>query len=177
MIITISGSPGAGKSTVAKLVAKKLKLKYYSIGILLRNLARKRKISLLEISKLAEKSPKIDRKLDDAQIKLGKRDNFVLDSRLGYHFVPGSIKIFLDVNDEEAGRRIFADKRGVERENTSLKKTIENIKKRKKSEILRYKKYYGINPFDKRRYDLVIDTAGLTPEEAAERVIRFVSEF
>ena len=91
MIITISGSPGAGKSTVAKLVAKKLKLKYYSIGILLRNLARKRKISLLEISKLAEKSPKIDRELDDAQIKLGKRDNFVLDSRLGYHFVPGSI--------------------------------------------------------------------------------------
>ena len=46
MIITISGKPGSGKSTVAKEAAKKLKLKYYCIGDFQRKIARKKSISL-----------------------------------------------------------------------------------------------------------------------------------
>lgn len=44
MIITISGYPGSGKSTIADIIAKKLKLKRYSVGNFRRELAKKRGI-------------------------------------------------------------------------------------------------------------------------------------
>ena len=46
MIITISGLPGAGKSTVGRLVAEHFKLKHYSVGDLMRQLAKEKKMSL-----------------------------------------------------------------------------------------------------------------------------------
>ena len=50
MVITISGEPGAGKSTTAKLLAKKLSCKHYSTGDFMRDMAEERKISLLELT-------------------------------------------------------------------------------------------------------------------------------
>ena len=67
----------------------------------MREIAAKRGITLLELSKLAETDRSIDKELDNYQIQLGKdEDNFIIDARLGWHFIPDSIKIFLDVNDE-----------------------------------------------------------------------------
>ncbi len=171
MIITISGVPGSGKSTVAGIVSKKLGLKHVSIGDLMRELAARRGVTLLEISKLAEKDRSIDEELDNSQRKLAGNDKLVVDSRLGFHFIPNSFKVFLDVSPEEAGRRIFSAARKLEKENTTLKDTIKNTKKRKESERLRYKKFYKLNPFDKSHYNLVIDTTAMIPNEVAERII------
>ena len=68
MIITISGKAGSGKSTIAKELAKKLKLKHYSIGDLMRQIAKEKNISLIELSKLAEKDNSIDKELDNWNI-------------------------------------------------------------------------------------------------------------
>ena len=54
MIITISGIAGSGKSTVAKLLAKKLNYNHYSIGEFMRDIAKEKNTSLLELSNLAE---------------------------------------------------------------------------------------------------------------------------
>ncbi|MCH9028900.1 MAG: nucleoside monophosphate kinase, partial [Bacteroidetes bacterium] len=64
MIITISGKAGSGKSTVAKELARKLELKHYSIGDLMRQMAKEKNISLTELGKLAEKDDSIDKELD-----------------------------------------------------------------------------------------------------------------
>lgn len=177
MKITISGALGSGKSTVAKLVASKLKLKHYSTGDFMREMAARRGITLLELGKLAEKDPSVDKELDQRQIQLGKEeDNFIIDARLGWHFIPNSIKIFLDVADEEAARRIFAEKRSDEKYNLTLKATLENIKKRKNSEMKRYLDYYGVDYSDKKNYDLVIDTTKINAENVAEKIILFVKK-
>ena len=55
MIITISGKPGSGKSTIAKILAEKLKLKHYSAGDFRREKAKKLCLSLEEFNKLGEK--------------------------------------------------------------------------------------------------------------------------
>jgi len=79
-------------------------------------------ITLLELSKKAETDKSIDDEIDQKQINLGKnRDNFVIDSRLGFHFIPNSIKIFLDVKLKEGARRIFNHKRPDEKDNTTIK--------------------------------------------------------
>ncbi len=175
MKITLSGALGSGKSTVAKLVAQKLDLNHYSTGDFMREIALKRKVTLLELGKLAETDPSVDKELDQRQISLGKEeDNFIIDARLGWHFIPDSIKVFLNVADREAARRIFAEKRKDEKYNITLKATLKNIKQREESEIKRYQQYYGINYFDLKNYDLVIDTTKLTAEKVAEKIIKFV---
>ena len=70
MIVTISGTPGSGKSTVGKLIAKKLGLKHYSIGNLMRSMAKEKGLTLGELGELAKTdNGKIDHELDDMQIK------------------------------------------------------------------------------------------------------------
>jgi len=138
-IITINGTAGSGKSTVAKLLAKKLDYKHYSMGDFQREIAEEKGISLLELGKLEEKDKSIDEEVDQMQIDLGrKEDNFVIDSRLGFHFIPNSIKIFLDADFEERAKRILADTIRKEH-NVNLKTTKQNIKTREASEKKRYK--------------------------------------
>src|SRR3989338_8350240 len=143
MIITISGTPGSGKSTAAKLVAYKLKYKHYSTGDFMRQLAEERELSIFEFSKIAEKDRNIDEELDQRQIKLGKEeDSFVIDGRLSYHFIPTSVKVFIDADFDTRAKRRFDDRRGEEH-NVTMEKTKEQLKKREESEAKRYKKYYN----------------------------------
>ena len=177
MIITISGALGSGKSTVAKILAKNFDLKHYSTGDFMREIAAKRGVTLLELSKLAETDKTIDEELDERQINMGKEeDNFIIDARLGWHFIPYSLKIFLDVTDEEAAKRIFSEGRTDEKYNVDLQATLENIKNRRESEIKRYQEYYEVNYFDHNNYDLVVDTTGIPAVEVAEKIIKFIEE-
>ncbi|MCU0642593.1 MAG: AAA family ATPase, partial [archaeon] len=70
MIIALGGKAGTGKSTVAEFLAKKLKLKHYSMGDFQREIAEQRNISLLDLGRLEEKDPAIDKEVDNLQIRL-----------------------------------------------------------------------------------------------------------
>jgi len=174
MKITISGKPGSGKSTVARLLAIKLKYKHYSTGDFMRQMADEKKISLLELSEIAEKDRSVDEELDQWQISLNKEDNFVIDGRLSFHFIPGSVKIFLDANEKTRSKRILGDNMRNEH-NVSLDQTIKDIKKREKSEKERYKEYYDLDPNDKKQYDLIIDTSHITAEQVTEKIVEFLA--
>jgi len=170
MIITISGTPGSGKSTVAKALAGKLGLKYYSVGDFRREAAAKKGMTINEYNKLGEDDFSTDNEVDEWQKKsLAKEDNFIIDGRLSFHFIPNSIKVFLKVKQEVAAERIFNEKREKEKFK-SLKEALESIKKRHESDIKRYRKYYNINPFDERHYDIVVDTSDITIQEMVDKV-------
>ena len=177
MIITISGKAGSGKSTVARLLSEKLKLKHYSIGDLMRAMAIEKGMTLLELNKLAEKDTSIDFELDNKLKELGKtKDNFVVDGRLTAFFIRNAkLKVFLDANDEVRAERILMEKRQYEK-TKNLKETISSIKKRENSEMKRYKKYYSVNYFDKKLYDLVIDTTNLTSSQVINKIIEFMEK-
>ncbi len=176
MIITIAGRAGSGKSTVARLLAKKLRLKHYSMGDLQREIAREKGITLIELGRLEEKDDSIDRELDNKQKELGKKeDNFVIDGRLPAFFIPNSIKIFLDADEETRAKRILKDDR-VEENNIDLKKTIENTRAREESENKRYKQFYGYDCYDKSKYDYVIDTSDLSVKEVVDDVLEIIGK-
>lgn len=171
MIITLGGKAGSGKSTVAKLLAKKLDYKHYSMGDLQREIAKERNISIFKLGELEEKDPSIDKEVDNKQRKLGEsQDNFVIDSRLGFHFIPKAKKIFLDANFEVRAIRILNDNARKE-DNKNLEKAKENIKQREASEIARYKKYYNLNPYNKKNFDSIIDTSNSNPEEIVNNIL------
>ncbi|PIN74100.1 cytidylate kinase [Candidatus Woesearchaeota archaeon CG10_big_fil_rev_8_21_14_0_10_45_16] len=176
MIITISGPIGSGKSSVAKLLAKKLKYKHHSTGDLMRQMAKEKKMTLEQLGDLAAKDFSIDQELDERQKQLGKKeDNFVIDGRLSFHFIPQSLKIYLDADPTVRAKRVFQDlKNRPEEAETSLEKVLAKIKKRQKIEIKRYLKYYQLDHTDKRHYDLLLDTSEMPVAEVVDTIIRFV---
>ncbi|MBI2134455.1 cytidylate kinase family protein [Candidatus Woesearchaeota archaeon] len=172
MIITISGKAGSGKSTVAKELAKRLHLKHYSIGDLMRQMAKERNISLLELGKIAEKDKSIDNELDDRQMKLRTEDDFVIDGRLTAYFIPNAdVKIFLECEDRVRAERILKDERKDEK-NRNIHEVISKIREREASERKRYRQYYGIDYYDEEMYNIVIDTTSLSVKEVADRIIK-----
>src|SRR3989344_2435450 len=172
MIISISGDPGSGKSTVAKIIANRLKLKHYSAGDFRRKMALERGMNIHELNALGEKEAFTDNDADDYQRKLGiTEDNFIIDGRLSFYFIPHSYKIYLKVDSQIAAERIFNAQRLDEHIYASIDDVLNATKARVESDEKRYKKYYGIDYTDAKQYDLVIDTTKSTPEEIADKII------
>ncbi|NUM42573.1 MAG: AAA family ATPase, partial [Leptospiraceae bacterium] len=102
MIISISGAHGSGKSTVAQMLAKKLFWPRYYIGGLRREAAKKRGLTLAEYNALGETDPTTDTEVDEYQRQLGlSSDNFIIEGRTSWYFIPHSFKVYLDVSEAE----------------------------------------------------------------------------
>ena len=171
MIITISGTVGSGKSSVGILIAKKLGFKYYCIGDLRREMAKKRGISLAELNKLGEKDPSTDTEPDKFAEEKGKtEDNFVMVGRTSFHFIPKSVKIFLYVDTKTGAERVLNHSRNDEKYK-NLNEAIEKIRMRLESDDARYRKYYNLDVFDKKNYDYIIDTTNLTIKKVVDGII------
>lgn len=175
MIITISGRAGSGKSTVAKMLASKLGLKHYSIGDIMREMAVKRGMSLLDLNKKAETDKSIDDELDSKLKRLGDEGkNFVIDGRLTAFFIPNAdVKIFLDAEENVRAGRIIRDKRALEK-GQDVKQMLVDIELRESSEKKRYKQYYGVDYLDKSLYDHVIDTTSMAVEQVVKEILEIV---
>jgi cytidylate kinase len=168
--ITISGTPGSGKTTVAKLLEKKLGLKYVYSGMIFRELAYKHKMALDEFGKYCEEHSEIDKELDSRQLEILKKGDVILEGRLaGWLAYKNDILAFKVLIDADLGTRA---KRIVNREQGILEKRKKEIQKREKSETKRYKDYYGIDLKDKSIYDVIIDSTNKTSEEIAQLIIK-----
>ena len=168
MRIAISGTAGSGKSTIAKLLAKKLHYKHYSMGDFQREIAKEKGVSIVELGELEKKDPAIDRMVDDRQRLLGeKKDDLVIDSWLSAFFIPNSYRIFMDAGIEERAKRVFGREKGAYKD---IKDAASKIKQREKTNRERWKKFYGFDFMDKRNYDLVINTSGKTIDEIAKKI-------
>ncbi len=182
MIITISGTPGAGKTTAAKLLAKKLKFKFYSMGDVRGKFATDRGMTIDQLNELGMKEAWTDKKVDEYQAKLAKKeDNFVLESRLGWFFIPKSIKIYMDVDEEVGAKRIFkapTKQRKDEPKYKSVKELQKAIKNRVKHDLARYRKYYGKSSdfTNKSNFDLLIDTTNNTQQQTVNQIISFLKK-
>lgn len=171
MIISLCGDAGSGKSTVAGLLAKKLGFRRYSVGGYRRQRAQESGLTLEQYNKKGESDPSTDKEADQWTENLGKtEDNFIIDSRLSFLFIPHSFKVYLTARPSEAARRIFNDRRPGESFNT-VEEAQAAILRRRTSDILRYKKYYHLNPFDPKHYDCIIDTTEIPAEKVAEQIL------
>jgi CMP/dCMP kinase len=183
MIITISGKAGSGKSTVAKEVAKHLKLQHYSMGDLQRKYAKEKGITIEELGKLEAKDNKIDKEVDAYQTKLSEQeDDFIIDGWISFHFIPKSIKIFLNCDEDVGAKRIFSDTTSGKRDSSERKtESFEHAKKvlieRMEVNRERWIRYYGADFLDMNNYDLVVDTSNVDAANVINEIISFIKEF
>ena len=182
MIISLSGAPGSGKSTVAQMLADRLGWPRYYMGGLRREAAQKRGLSLAEYNKLGETDVSTDKEVDEYQRELGtKEDNFVIEGRTSWYFIPHSLKVYLDVSPGAGAKRIFGSlqHKNTRNEGENLKTwqdVLASNSARTTSDKRRYRQYYDIEVYDPKNYDFYLDTTNLTPQQVFSQTLEWVQE-
>ena len=165
-IITVAGVNGSGKSSTAKRIAEILGFEHFSSGDFMRQIARENNLTLEELAEVAEKEDWVDKKLDDYVKQVGLKEKAIIDSRLAFHFIPYSFKVYLDLDPKIAAQRILNDMKNnparyLENQEKieSIEKMAEKSAKRLASERKRYFDLYEIKDHkDKGNFDLIVDT-------------------
>ncbi len=172
-IITLSGKPGSGKSSTADRVAELLGYSRYSSGDIVRNLIRKQGITLADFNRRAHQNHEMDHAIDEELRSLRDESDIVVDSRLGFYWIPESFKVYLDLDIDVATARIFKDAvtnqgRDSEVYNiSSISDVQKQVQSRLNNELRRFRSLYGINPYDPKHFDLIINTSRHSPQTVA----------
>ncbi len=174
MLVTISGVPGSGKTTVARLLAKRLGLPHVYAGDLYRREAKERGLTLEEFNRLCEGDHSIDRKLDDDMAARAREGNCILEGRLAGYLAAkdglDALKVWLTASDEVRARRV------AQRESGDWRELEKENRVRHASDVRRYKEIYGFDLGDTAVYDLVLSSDDRTPEGLVEELAEHVSE-
>lgn len=170
IVVTVSGLAGSGKTEAAKMIAKKLRLEYFSSGSILRELARKRGVSLEDLCRTREAS--VDHEIDIESLRRAIQGNVVLDGRLT-GWVAGNLanmRIFIFCPPEIRAMRI------EKRDNIPFQDALRNTFERDISDRNKYLSVYGVDMIDQSIYDRVVDNSGTKTqlEEKIDAVVRTI---
>lgn len=182
-IITISGKPGSGKSSTADKVAELLGYTRYSAGEEARKYIERHKMTLAQFNKKALDDHSIDQMIDESLRNMREKDDVVIDSRLGFYWIPESFKVYLDLDLDVASARIFRNiDQNVSRQKSgeeanSMSDVARHVRERLENEKRRYRSLYGINPYDESHFDLIIDTSNHSSQTVATTVFDFYKKW
>ena len=153
MLLSMSGLPGSGTTTVSKLLAEHYGVDLVNAGDVFRGLAKEHGMTLAEFGALAESDASIDVKIDERQKEIANtRDDIILEGRLAGHMAEKALKVWIKAPINVRVKRISG------REGASFDVMLDETIKREASEAVRYKEIYEIDIEDMTVYDLVIDS-------------------
>ncbi|HKZ88023.1 MAG TPA: cytidylate kinase family protein [Candidatus Bathyarchaeia archaeon] len=171
IVVCISGMAGTGKSTLAKKLAQKYGLKYYSGGDALRALAAAAGFNssgngwwespegLSFLAKRA-KNPSFDKAVDGKLLEYAAQGNVLLDSWTMPWLVKEGFKIWLAASAEKQAERI------AQRDRMTLAEAREALKEKEAMTKAIYKELYGFAlGEDFAPFNLVLDTDNLSADE------------
>ncbi|MCS7124676.1 MAG: cytidylate kinase family protein [Candidatus Bathyarchaeota archaeon] len=177
IIICVCGMAGSGKSTVAKKLAERYGLKYYSGGDALRALAIEKGYKPLEkgwwesqeglaFLENRGKNPEFDRTVDEKLLKVAEQGNVILDSWTMPWLLKKGFKIWLEASPRKRAERV------AKRDGISVKKALEALKSKEEKTKAIYKRLYGFSlGEDFTPFHLILDTDNLTAEEVFQTLI------
>lgn len=170
-LVTISGPPASGTSTLTQSLSDELNFEVINGGDIFRRIAEERGLTLAELTELSEEDDSIDKELDSRLESIitdhvnGDRDpdgdGLIVESRLaGWHSDGrADLSVHLHAPIEVRAERI--DKR---------EESVEELAERERSEAKRYEEYYGIDISNMSVYDIVIDTSESSIENTFDTV-------
>jgi len=171
LVLCVSGMAGTGKSTLAKKLANKYGLKYYSGGDALKALAAEEgydtsgrgfweSLEGLRFLERREKDSKFDEAVDEKLLEYAKIGNVLLDSWTMPWLVKSGFKIWLLASMEKRAERV------AKRDKFTVEEALQMLKEKEAKTKAIYKQLYGFNlGEDFKPFDLVLDTDNLTAEE------------
>jgi cytidylate kinase len=171
VVICISGLSGSGKSTVAKRLAEKYGLRYFSGGDALRVLAQEEGYGSnvtgwwesaegLDFIKERMSDHAFDKKIDEKLLELAAEGDVVLDSRTMPWLLKEGFKVWLEASSEVRAIRI------VNRDIISPKEALNAINEKDEKTRQIYKNLYGFDiGHDLAPFNLVLATDELDPDD------------
>ena len=171
IVVCISGMAGTGKSTLAKKLARKYKLRYYSGGDALKELAKDEGYNTssrgwwespegLSFLEKREKNLKFDKAVDAKLLKYAQQENVLLDSWAMPWLLKTGFKIWLSASEEKRAERI------AKRDKIAVKEALQVLKEKEARTKAIYKKLYGFTlGEDFKPFNLVLDTDNLNTGE------------
>ena len=178
-IITLSGMLGSGKSTIGKMLAQRLGFEFYSTGNVQRQIAKRYGVTTLELNEMCKTNPDIDKEIDSVFMDLpltGK--DYIVDSRMAFHFIPSSFKVKLNVDCQVAAERIMNDTaRQGEQKYATVEESVQALVTRRQLEVERFKKIYQVDIDNEYNFDYVLDTTHHTPTELCDKIIARFEKF
>ena len=169
MLVTISGLPGSGTSTVAQSVADELGLPRLDGGAVFRTLAAERGLTLAEFGALAERESSVDLELDARLAIAARAGDVVLESRLAGWIATNEgvdgLRVWVACDASERARRVAL------REGVDVAVALAANTTREASEALRYRTYYEIDIGDLSPYDLVLDSTATPPDQLVSEIV------
>jgi len=171
LIVTVSGEIGAGKSTVAKALARSLGLRYLSTGEVFREEARRRGLSLAAMGRLAEQDQTIDREIDRMQTDVARAGGVLVDSRLSGWLIDGDLRTWFRAPLAVRAARVAA------RDGLSVEDALSALRGREESERRRYRAIYQIDLTDLGRYHVIVDTSIWSAREIVQALLLLARRF
>lgn len=169
MLITISGPPGSGTTTVSRRVAEALALERVPGGEVFRQMAAEAGRSLADFGAYAQEHPEIDLELDRRLEARARDGGCVIESRLAGWLATRAgltaVRAWVDCDETVRAERV------AQREGTTPEQAAEDNAERAALEHARYRAVYDIDLSDQSIYDLVLDSTRTGPGELAELII------
>ena len=169
MLITISGLPGSGTTTVSRLVAAALDLERVPGGEVFRRMAEEAGMSLADFGAYAQQHPEIDRELDDRLQRRAAAGDCVVESRLAGWLAQRSglrsVRVWVHCDDDVRAARV------AERDAISVEQAIADNADRSALERARYRAVYDLDLDDLTVYDLVLDSSATPAEDLAAAIV------
>lgn len=186
-IITISGTPGSGKSTIAKNLLKKIPAKRIYTGGLWRDLAKGKNMTLEQFRDYAAQNHQVDADLDkrvaEEARRLATKSLVVVEGRVQFHFIPESIKIFIKADIKETAKRVWKEMQDLDSETRKAEARVNSLEdmeikqqERRDSDIERYYDIYKIDYTDESQYDFILDTTNINAQESTQKVLDFIEK-
>lgn len=155
---------------MARIISDQTGAEIVGSGSIARQIAAEKNLTVTQLFESVD-SLEIDRMIDDTTREKGKENTpLIVDSRLAWHFIPDSRKLFLTVDPQIAAQRIFDDNRSTEI-NNSVEETKQNNSVRTKNDQERFKKLYSVDFLDWANFDMIVDSSYVSPEFLAEFVL------
>ncbi len=173
MFLTIAGKLGSGKSTVCKILEEQNGYTIYSTGKVQRKLAQEMGISTLELNEWMKNKPGYDHVIDDEVVKISRESegkDIVFDSRMAFHFVEKSYKIFMIIDPMEAANRVMLDARGSVESYKDASEARDKLLERAEVENDRFKNIYKVDNFDYKNYNLIVDSTWCPAADVAKMI-------
>lgn len=179
MIITVTGKPCSGKSTMAEIFCKKYGFQRIYAGAIFKDEAKKMGMNMLELSssdKCIEIDFRVDKHLKEVYDTRFNED-IMIESRTSFSFMPNAFNVFIDLDEKTMGERLFNSDRVGKEKAKSLEEAVRSTQARYEADRSRYKKIYNIDVDDKSNYSLVFNNAKMTPEQTADKIYREYKKF
>ena len=173
-IITISGHPGSGTSTLVKGVCNSKGWSSLNGGDIFRQEAKNRDLSLSEFEKICAEDETVDKSLDEIlKNHILESDGYeVLESRLcgwwAHNLDVDCVRLWLHASEEARAERVAM------REGLPLEVAIANNKQRTAVDKARFEEMYGLNPEDETPYTHIIDASNLSAEEVLSKTLEIL---